>query len=551
VTAQGHTTSRGAAIRSAAASPRLRLLLLSYLAFCITEWCFWIAPLVWAYGVGGVRAASLMSVVELVPAMLLAPVVATWSGRVRRSRALATGYVAQLVTLTSLGVALIVAPPVLVYLTAALACVANSATRPVHYAILPDIAETAEGLTASNAMSSGAEALAGFIGPLATGLLMVPSGPAGPVLVGAGLVGGAAVLVLSLGSGTGESALRPQQGPVAAWRGVIKEPTARLFAALTFAEYVLFGALDILLVVLALDLLGLAQSGPGLLNSAVGVGALGGTAATVVLVGQRRLTPAVVGGAVVAGVPIAFAGFGHSIATAVFLVAIAGGGRLFYGVAAFTLLQRSVSDRMLVGVFGLLESTMSAGMACGAVLAPVLISLAGAAGAFVAVGLLLPVTVLVCVPGLRRADKRSHVAPEDVIRLMGVPFLKLLTPLVVERLVREQTRLSITADVWLVREGETGDAFYVIESGRLEVSQAGAVLRELGPGDWFGELALLRDVPRTASIRSLSDVTLGVLGRDAFLTAMTGAPRSVAAAHSEASVRYVDLPCDDHPRPPP
>jgi MFS family permease len=447
-------------------------------------------------------------------------------------------------------VALIVASPVLVYAAAALACVANSATRPVHYAVLPDIAETAEELTASNAMSRGAEAVAAFIGPLATGLLMVPWGPGGPVLAGGGLVGLAAMLVLPLNSRTGGSSRRPQPGATAAWRGLVRDPTARLFGVLTFAENVLFGALDILLVVLALDLLGLPESGPGVLNSAVGVGALVGTTATVVLVGQRRLTLAVVVGAVVAGVPIAFAGFAPSTALAVLLVAIAGGGRLFYDVGAFTLLQRSVSDRMLVGVFGLLESTMSAGMAFGAVLAPVLISLAGAPGAFVVVGLLLPVAALVCVRGLQRADTRSQVAPEDVTRLMGVPFLKFLTPLVVERLVREQGRLSVSAGAWLVREGETGDAFYVVESGRLEVIRAGAVIRELGPGDWFGEVALLRDVPRTASIRSLSDVALCVLGRDAFLAAVTGAPRSMEAAHSEASARYTDLPGGEHPQQP-
>jgi MFS family permease len=548
VSVTGQTTHRRAAIRAAAASPSLRRLLLSYLAFCITEWCFWVAPLVWAYDVGGVRAASLMSVVELVPTALLAPVVAGWCNRMRRSRALIAGYVAQAVTLVVLGVALIAAPPVLVYAAAALTCIANSATRPVHYAILPDIAETAEELTASNAMSSGAEAVAAFIGPLATGLLMVPWGPGGPVLAGAGLVSLAALLVLPLASGMTRStpATDADEGP--AWRGLVRDPTARMFGVLTFAENLLLGALDILIVVLALDLLGLPQSGPGLLNSAVGVGALVGTAITVVLVGQRRLTPAIVVGAIVAGVPVALAGFAQTTALAVLLVAVAGGGRLFYGVGSWTLLQRSISDRMLVTVFGLLESTMSAGMACGAVLAPVLISLTGTSGAFVVVGLLLPVTALVCVPGLRRADRHSQVAPEDVARLMGVPFLKLLTPLVVERLVREQTRLSTPPDTWLVREGDAGDAFYVVESGRLEVTHDGTLLRELGPGEWFGELALLRDVPRTASVRSLTDVALVVLGRDAFLAAVTGTPRSVEAARTDAATRYADLR-DEHPEP--
>jgi Major Facilitator Superfamily len=207
----GHGANRGAAFRAAAASPRLRRLLVAYLAFCITEWCFWIAPIVWAYGEGGVRAASLMSVVELVPTTLLAPVVATWCSRMKRSRALTAGYVVQAVTLVALGLALIFAPAAVVYLAAALTCIANSATRPVHYAMLPDIAETTGELTASNAMSSGAEAAAGFIGPLGTGLLMVPWGPGGPVLAGAVLTGLAVVLVLPLASSTGGTSPAPDR----------------------------------------------------------------------------------------------------------------------------------------------------------------------------------------------------------------------------------------------------------------------------------------------------------------------------------------------------
>jgi MFS family permease len=544
VRGEGQATSRVAALRAAVTSPRLRRPLLAYTAFSVTECCFWIAPLVWAYGVGGVRATSLMSVVELAPTALLAPVVARWCDRTTRPRALMVGYLAQLLTLTVLGLTMLTAADVVVFATAALACVANSATRPVHYAILPDIAETTEQLTASNALSSGSESVAAFLGPLLAGLLMVPWGPGGVVLASAAFIGVAALLVAKPVSAAGRPpAARSEEAPH--WRGLLADPFSRLFGGLTLAAYVLLGALDILLVVLALDLLGMGRSGPGLLNSAAGVGGLVGTAATVLLVGLPRLTPAIVVGAVVAGVPIVLAGLSHSEALVVVLVAVSGGGRLFHGVAAFTLLQRSVADRMLVTVFGLLESTMSAGMALGAVLAPVLISLTGTTTAFAVTGLLLPVVVIAGIPGLRRADAASEVTLEDVARLRSVPFLGLLTPLVLERLVRHQGRVSQPADSVLVHEGETGEDFYVVRSGRLEVSHAGgAVLRELGPGDWFGEVALLRQVPRTASVRATTDVELVTIGRDAFLGAVAGAAPSVEAAR-QAAATYADLPSDD------
>jgi MFS family permease len=485
-----------------------------------------------------------MTVVELVPTMLLAPTVARWCTRASRARALALGYLAQLVTLAALGFALADAPALVAYAAAAVTCVANSATRPVHYAILPDIAETTEELTASNAMSSGAESVAAFLGPLAAGLLMVPWGPGGVVLASAALVGVSVVLVARPALGTRATGTAPAIAAAPGWRSVLADPTSRKFGVLTLAAYALLGALDILLVVLAIDVLGMSASGPGLLNSAAGAGALVGTAATLLLVGLPRLRAAIVTGAVVAGVPIAFAGIGHSVAIAVVLVAFSGGGRVFHAVASFTLLQRALPQRMLVTVFGLLESTMSAGMALGALVTPVLISLVGITSTFVIVGLLLPVVAILTLPGLRRADEQSTVAPEDVARLTGVPFLRLLTPLVVERLAREQTRVDEPADTLLVREGERGDAFYVVASGRLEVTKGGAPVRDLGPGDWFGELALLRDAPRSASVRAMTDVGLAVLDREAFLGAVTGVPRSVEAARREAVERYDDMPGD-------
>jgi CRP-like cAMP-binding protein len=150
---------------------------------------------------------------------------------------------------------------------------------------------------------------------------------------------------------------------------------------------------------------------------------------------------------------------------------------------------------------------------------------------------------LVLMPRFRLADARSVVSPEDVSRLQHVPFLAVVSPLVVERLVKQQTRAEVTAGAWLVRQGEPGEAFFVIESGRLEVTQNGSVLRELGPGDWFGELALLRDVPRTASIRALTDVSVVVIERGPFLSAITGVPQSVEAARTDAR-RYTDLDPD-------
>ena len=534
---------RGAVLRAAAGNARLRRVLAAYFLFAAAEWGAWIATLVWAYGVGGVRGASLMSVVQLVPAAVAAPVVAGWCERRSRARALTQGYLAQTACFAALGLALVSGLVPLVIIAAVASCVAITSTRPVHNAILADLADTTLELTASNSLSGAGEASAAFVGPLVTGLLMMLFGPGGALLVVACWMAVSSLLVMSLTTRRPAPHVGFSAESGFKWRPLIKDPTARIFAMTTFAEYLLLGSLDILLIVLALDILQLPQSGPGVLNSAVGIGGLVGSAGTVVLVGRRNVAGAVVVGALLAGIPVALAAASPTEVVALVLVAMSGAGKLLYDVAARTLVQRSIADQLMVSVFAMQESLMSIGIAVGAILAPLLIVVVGTSGAFVVVGLLLPALSLVLIPHLRLADARSVVSPGDVSRLQHVPFLAVVSPLVVERLVKQQTRAEVTAGAWLVRQGEPGVAFFVIESGRLEVTQNGSVLRELGPGDWFGELALLRDVPRTASIRALTDVSVVVIERGPFLSAIMGVPQSVEAARTDAR-RYTDLDPD-------
>ena len=76
----------------------------------------------------------------------------------------------------------------------------------------------------------------------------------------------------------------------------------------------------------------------------------------------------------------------------------------------------------------------------------------------------------------------------------------------------------------VIREGDDGDLFYVVLEGSLRVTQGGRELRTLGAGAGFGEIALLRDTPRTATVTATTDVALGAVDRDDFLLAVTGQP---------------------------
>jgi hypothetical protein len=529
--------SRYAVLGTAARNGRLRRALAAYLVFNVVEWATWIAILVWAYEVDGVGGASLMAVVQLVPAALLAPVIAVGLARLPGGAALALGYGVQAMTFLSCGWALAAGQsyPV-VALLAALSSVSITMTRPVHFAVVPLVSDTTAELTTGNAASGWAESAAMFIGPLLSGLLIVHWGAGGVVL----LMGAACVLALLLTMRL-RASRRFSGGHVGVhgwFRQVGGDPVARVLSTLVVAEYVLVGMLDILLVLLALDVLAMGESGPGVLNAMLGVGGMLGAIVTLVLVGRQHLVPALVFGGLTTGVAIAVAGVSTSPVMAMALIASAGAGKVFVDVGVRTQVARVLPDRLLTAVFGIQEATIMGGLALGAVLAPPVVALAGGRGAFVAAGLVLPVVLALTFRPLRRTDTLAQV-PVDVVELLrGVPALALLPARLLDRLALDSEQVTAPAGHRVVVEGEVGDRFYVIAEGESRVDIGGATVRHLGPGAWFGELALLRDVPRTATVTAITELRLHAIRREPFLAVVAGVRSSVDAAEDYARRTY-------------
>jgi Cyclic nucleotide-binding domain len=544
---RGRATTRGESRRAvfarALASRPLRRALLAYLLFNLAEWASWIALLVWAFDRGGVRGASVIALLQLVPATLLALVTSRLSARLPTSHALWVGYAAQAVAYLATGTALLLsAPYAVVAVLAAASAVSVTWTRPVHIALLPRLADTTGELTAANTASGSVEALATCLGPLLSAAVIGPWGAGGVVVVVGGSAAVSSLLTVRLAAGHGAATGSRTAGSKGAAdrvsvRAVLTDRVSRALTAMVAAEYVLVGMMDILLVVLALDLLSTADSGPGVLNAALGVGGVLGAGLTVVLVGRRRLAAPLVAATIITGVPIALTGAATAPWVATALLVLAGAGKLFVDVTSRTLVQRALPQRMLVAIFGVQEATMMGGLAVGSLAAPLLVGSIGPRWAFVAAGLFLPAVTVACWRALRHADAATEVPVAIFDLLMRVPFLAVLPPRIVERLALEATTAPAPAGAVVVRQGDVGDQFSVLASGAVEVTQGDQVLRRLGPGDWFGELALLRDMPRTATVTATEDTELVQLGRDEFLTAVTGARQSVAAADAHAA-RY-------------
>ena len=299
------------------------------------------------------------------------------------------------------------------------------------------------------------------------------------------------------------------------------------------------GALDVLYVVLAVAVLGHGGETAGYLNAAFGAGGVLGVVATVALVGRSRLALPLAGGVVLWAAALAGIGAVSSTTAALVLLAAAGAGRTVLDVAGRTLLQRLAQPEALGRVFGLLESVSMAGLAVGSVIAPVFVALAGGDGAFVCLALLLPLSMLLVFRSLLAADQ-AVLPIVEMARLRALPFFAPLAAPELEMLARALEPVEVPEGEAIIREGEPGDLFYVVADGEVEVTVGGALVKRLGRGDCFGEIALIRNAPRMATVTARSDCRLDALDKNSFVTVVTGHSLSAEALNELVQQRLAE-----------
>jgi hypothetical protein len=196
-----------------------------------------------------------------------------------------------------------------------------------------------------------------------------------------------------------------------------------------------------------------------------------------------------------------------------------------------------VPEDVLARVFGVLDSMMLISIAIGAALAPLLVDLIGMRGTLVGVGAVLPLLAALSWPRLREIDRAAEVPARPLALLVAHPIFAPLPPPRLEQLAQLLSERSASPGETIVRQGDAGDDFFLISAGRVRVTVDGAWAGELGPGEGFGEIALLRDVPRTATVEALEETTLHALDRAEFLSALSGHAESAAAAEGVAGRR--------------
>ena len=523
------------AFRGVFRNPNLRRIQLAWAGSISGDWAYVIALSVFAYERGGATAVGLVALIRWAPAAVAAPFMSVFGDRHRRERVMVA---VDLTRAIALGVAAAVVfldgPAGIVYALAGLVQVVATGFRPAQAALLPLLATEPEELTAANVVSSSVESVGSFAGPALGGLILALTSPGAVFVFTAAMFLWSALNVLGI-----RTPAQPEREPVeehvvsellGGFRTVARERNVRLVIGLFSAQTLVSGALTVLVVATAFRLLDIGKSGVGFLNAASGVGGVIGAVAAMALVGRRRLGVDFGLGLVFWGVPIALIGVWPHEASALVLLALVGIGNTLVDVAGLTLLQRTVRDDVLARVFGVLESLFFASGAVGAILAPALIGAAGVRAALIVTGCVLPALTLLAWRGLARLDVGVAVPERQLGLLEAIPIFAPLTAASLEQLAARLQPVRFPAGATVFRQGDRGDRFYVVDAGEVEIVVDEREPLVHGPGSYFGEIALLRDVARTATVRARTDVELLALERDDFIAAVTGHALSSRAA---------------------
>jgi MFS family permease len=522
-----------------ARNDNLRRVELAWGASIAAEWTHFVALGVFAYTAGGASAVGIAGLVRMLPAAFVAPFAATLGDHFRRERFLIAISLAGAAALGGSAAAFFLSrSEVVVFALAGVVGVTSTLFRPALQATLPSLARTPEELIAANGATSTLESLGTLLGPLVAGVLVSVADAGVVFLVASGALLAAAGLLRRvvvegrIQSAAAVGAPRPRELFAEGLRSVLSAPRIRLIVVLTTLQSFIRGCLNVLIVIGVFRLFGAGAGAVGYLTAAVGVGGLLGALGALSLQGRRLAVPFGIS-LVFWGLPIALIAAWPNVGAAAFLLGVVGAANSVEDVAVFTLLQRIVPDDVLTRVLGIVWGLAMGAIAVGSVAATGIVALVGSRTAFVVVGAILPLAALIVWRQLVRID-REVLPPADELAIMeGVPLFAPLSIAAKEHMAARLVEVPVTAGEVVIRTGDTGDRFFMVADGALEVTNG--VRAQAHRGDFFGELALLRDIPRTATVIASTQSRLYALERDDFLAAVTG--HSAVRAAGEAVVQ--------------
>jgi MFS family permease len=528
-----------------ARSRPIRLLLLAWGLSYAGDLAAFTAASVYVYRAGGVAYVGLLGLLKALPGALLVPLVTSWSDRVRRERLLIVSVVPRALLLGAAaavmtGRAQAILVLVLVGLEAGLA----SVFRQVQAALLPWLARTPDELTSANTAASVLQSAAMLVGPaIAAGLLAVGT-PQVAMLAACGLVAVAAVLLAGVRPLSSEEPVRAagrlkqlKLDMAAGFAAGIRQRGALPLVIPAAVQTFVRGVLSVLTVVIALSLFGLGSAGVGWLTAALGAGGVLAGPAAVMLVRGKRVARSFAAGVAGWGVPMILLALTHARYWPYLMFGLIGVANVFDDVGVYSALQQVIPSRLMGRALGVRRAVLLLSMGLGSVVAPLLVHAWGARGTLIATGLLAVAVAALSVPSLTAIDRRISAPGPDFALLRQVSFFGPLPFAIVEHLATALQSVSYEPGEVIIQEGEPAERFYMIAEGQARVSRDGSQLRQMGTGESFGEIALLRRVPRTATVTAASRLQARTLAREEFLAAVIGNAASVEGADEVVSTR--------------
>jgi MFS family permease len=542
---RGAIRDTSTALRQVFAHSALRRMQLALVGSMIGDYAYAIAVTVWAYGVGGAKAVGLWAAIRLVIMSITAPLAAGLADKHSRKLVLISADLSRCVTVSAVaGCIVFKGPEAAVFVLASLTSVLGCAFRPAQAAWMPSLADGPEQLTASNAVSSTIESIAVFIGPALGAALIAVAGVQSVFVVDAATFVWSAALIVSITARPDEQQDNGDEDPdagalatvLAGFREVSHSRDLRLLTALIASQTVVAGASSVFTVLLAVDVLGSGADGVGYLNAVLGVGAVVGGFAALRRSAGNRLGFDLNVGVLLWSVPLLLVVAWPSPVAVYAAVALIGLANPLVDVNFYSAVQSVTPNHVLGRVFGAVEGVLIAMMAAGAASMPYLVDAVGLRTSLAILAVSVSVPVALLLPATRRLDQRLR-RPAGLALLQALPIFAPLGQARLESLARHLDRLEVPAGTVIIGEGDRGDLFYVIESGRVSVSRAGSHIRDEGAGDYFGEIALLRDLPRTATVTAVENTALGTLARHDFLDAVAGNGDVMGALHEVVAHR--------------
>lgn len=532
------------AVRGVLGNSAIRRLEIAWTAGMAADGAFLVVLLVVAYNAGGALAVGILGAIRVVPWIVSAPFAPQLVVRFQGDRVLAGINVVRSVAAIATTFVVAASLPIeLTYVLAAVVAGAGSLVRPIQTALLPALARSPRELVAANVASSMGEGLGTFAGPLLAALLIATTGSVAASVFVAAIFAAAAAAVTGIrferavdarGGITSESVrgLRLSDAP-AVLRGY---PTALVVTSDFAVQSMVRGLLIPLIVVGSIELLHMGDTGVGLLTAAIGLGGLAGAAGALGLHGGSGLGRVFVLALVGWGAPLLLIGVVPAPLIAIAALFATGTSNAMLDVSGFTLMQRDVQNEHRVTVFGAGESLWGTGFLVGSLLAPAIVALFGARGAFIVAGAILPITAIATWRPIVRGSRAEAGAEENLTLLRRNTLFAPLPLTALDRLAESLTAVAFAKGDVVMRKGEPGDFYLLVADGELEVLDEGQLLRTCGPGDGVGEIALLRQVPRTATVVAGTPVRAFVIDAAAFLEAVSG-PAAAAVAEGVATTR--------------